>query len=336
MEHDYPGDDEIVRLDRMEEFVFGSTQTGSLQQRLQKLLSVATEFPAVKPKSAPANTVDRQRTTNDTRQTSQDHPAFDYASYPRVAELEKHLLGSTYANDSLPDRLARLETKAFGRTSSSPDLCQRVDLLDQYADQHDLFHERQSMVPSAQRTPLAVASRVNAQAQNPFATNSPNGSPDDIDGRLGAMENLVFGHAYTSRPQSERLTHLEKKLVPYEHNLAQKDDQTRVNNLWNILKLANTMNGPRTTPGYQDVLAANSTKAAGGSNNSNSDNASVEKPSGTAHSWLHDLGKAVGADSSQSGGNANGNLNQGFNYPAGMYGFDLPGQNYNGASFWLP
>ncbi|MBX9668662.1 MAG: hypothetical protein K2X93_13635 [Candidatus Obscuribacterales bacterium] len=55
-------------------------------------------------------------------------------SYPRVAAMENALLGQSYSSDELDARLARLENKAFGKTSAQADLSDRTDELQQYVE----------------------------------------------------------------------------------------------------------------------------------------------------------------------------------------------------------
>lgn len=58
----------------------------------------------------------------------------DYDSYPRVTGMEKVILGQTYATDTLPNRLSRLETKAFGKPAENLDLSSRTDNLQDYVE----------------------------------------------------------------------------------------------------------------------------------------------------------------------------------------------------------
>ncbi len=65
-------------------------------------------------------------------------------SYPRVAAMENVLLGQSYSSDELDARLARLENKAFGKTSAQADLSDRTDELQQYVERklkHKLLQE---------------------------------------------------------------------------------------------------------------------------------------------------------------------------------------------------
>ena len=285
---DYASDSDQERLVRLEKFIYGGAQTGSIQDRIANLTNVALQFKVKKTQDA-APALTKARTSGQTADapgspTSANPvaPSFAYANYPRVTELEKHMLGTNYPNEALPDRLTRLETKAFGKPSTSTDLAQRVDALDQYADRHDIYHERQAPVDDmAPASPLGIASRPADVPKNPFLDAAPETSTD----RISVMERMVFGHIYDNRAEAERLERLEKKLVPYEHNLAQKDVTSRVNNLWNILKVANTMNS--TPISRQNNLIAAAPPRSLPSQVADASGQSSHK------SWLHGLGKLM-------------------------------------------
>lgn len=71
---------------------------------------------------------------------------------------------------------------------------------------------------------------------NPFA---PDAKPTvGAQARLDALEKWVNGKV-TKGSLESRAQHLEKKLVPYEHNLASMDIEKRVGNLWTIVAKAN-------------------------------------------------------------------------------------------------
>jgi hypothetical protein len=53
--------------------------------------------------------------------------------YPHINSLEKEILGQTFPGQPLPDRLGRMETKAFGKPSTIDDYSERTDSLEAYA-----------------------------------------------------------------------------------------------------------------------------------------------------------------------------------------------------------
>ena len=326
-EFTYASEDEDARLTRLENFVFGSKQTGSVSDRLSHLQAAIVSQPTADnagstnttqaPGSASAvgtNTAsdtstaggDNTNSTSSTNTSSETYPTFDYANYPRVTELEQQLLGTTYPHDALPDRLSRLETKAFGKPAASKDLAQRVDSLDRYAQRHDIFHERSTQpvasgawgAPSAPGvTPPASWGQSASTAGSyggvsPPGWNTPGGwngagtagtsgapgsnngnqvaygappqpvnqfSPEvqGIDQRVSTMEQSVFGQSYSNRPLADRVSRLEKKMIPYEHNLGSNDLPTRVDHLWTILSVAHTLQSSPTAANQTNMAAAN-------------------------------------------------------------------------------
>ena len=161
-QHSYPRDTQPDRLDRLEKMVFGEAKTGSDSDRLAKLLeavpagsassdtatsggtgsgggsgsvpssSSGSDSMADAPRSKggsgrysapPAKTAD-----ND----DDDVPVKTDEKYPAVTAIEQKTLGKDYAGEPVDKRLARLETKLFGKpSSSSMDLSDRVDALKQ-------------------------------------------------------------------------------------------------------------------------------------------------------------------------------------------------------------
>jgi hypothetical protein len=71
---------------------------------------------------------------------------------------------------------------------------------------------------------------------NPFAPDSP--PTIGVQARLDTLEKFVLGKTTKSSLET-RAEHLEKKLVPYEHNLASLNIEKRVDNLWAIMAKAN-------------------------------------------------------------------------------------------------
>ncbi len=174
---------------------------------------------------------------------------FDYSSYPRVTTLEQELLGRTYTTDSLPQRLSRMETKAFGAPSSSLDLGQRTDLLDDYAQRHDLYGEHKpsanpanAMAPAHRhsaemstynRQPQVQARIRTLSAQNTYTSGNGNfiGS---VEERVSMMEAQLFNHTYSRSSIDQRLKKLAKRILPNE-NIANLGVSEQTVKLWDTL-----------------------------------------------------------------------------------------------------
>jgi hypothetical protein len=134
--HSY-GSNLAERVSRLERFVFGEERSNlPLTQRIARLTQTAG-VPAAQAAGTPNKSISK---TADTRggTTSGQVPAPGQrpsvqSTYPRITSLERKLLGSTFEQQPLLDRLSRLECKVFGQTSSVRDFASRVDSVEEVA-----------------------------------------------------------------------------------------------------------------------------------------------------------------------------------------------------------
>jgi hypothetical protein len=280
----YKSDSKDARLQRLENFVFGATQTGTDDERLAKLEKSVTE-------GTPTSAANSSTTPDAAPQTENSAP-FNSTDYPRVDQLEQQMLGRQFHEDSLPVRLSRLESKAFGHPSKSNDLASRVDALDNYLDRNDIYGERNTIAQTPQYAPVATGSyspTTAPPAPNPYL--QPNAiSTND---RVSAMEKAVFGHDYANRSLKDRVERLEKKIIPYKHGQESQSLPVRVDQLWSILSVANTL---KSAPVAANPNNANFSQANYGYSNSQFENNQAaqtvaQKPK---HSWLHKVGHVLG------------------------------------------
>ncbi len=317
-EHKYPAETDDARLTRIEKFVFGAAQTGTTAERLQRLqASISSQADAIDKPPPPVSQAPAAPVSTATDAVTSS-PTFDSANYPRVTELEQDLLNVTYVHEPLPQRLSRLEKKAFGKPSTSNDMCARVDDLDEYAETHNIFKNHKdplnsSTIASASRPGVFSNSMLSGRGFPSSSNSSDNDSDDDAppkapvnpfvagvtgtDQRLSAIEEFVYGHNYATRSAQDRLERLEKRLVPYQHNLAQKDVTSRVNNLWNILNVANTFNSAPTAahPANAPVVASAPPAIQTPHTISAPSQSTLTQATAAHHSWLHQLGKSLGS-----------------------------------------
>ena len=140
-QHDFSKEETPERLERLEKLIMGESRTGSNDERLKTLLDLvpnlnaaaAAETPPAQsqPSTAappPSRKADRPMTP--IADAKEEHePIQNDSSYPAVTAMEKKLLGRDYIGESVGKRLDRLEIKAYGKTSASDDLQERVDRL---------------------------------------------------------------------------------------------------------------------------------------------------------------------------------------------------------------
>lgn len=146
--HSYEQDPIEKRLQRLELLVFGQTQPGNNQERLQHLNTTiaerdresalkmqrqaqrsATEHPTASAPSPSSVSGSGGNTGNSTSNSPRNNITHIKQHYPALDTLEWRVLKKTYYNDSLDGRLERLETKLFGQPSSTMSYADRVDRL---------------------------------------------------------------------------------------------------------------------------------------------------------------------------------------------------------------
>ncbi|MCC7529797.1 MAG: hypothetical protein IT342_14840 [Candidatus Melainabacteria bacterium] len=130
-----------ARLDRIEKMVFGEAKDGDDAARLSSLVQAVPNLNGGEGSdSAPAQTARkgggatgggsaRPPATAPQAEEEESDPA-PIGNYPAIDAIEKKAFaGKTYSQEPVNQRLARLETKYFGKPSSSTDLTDRTDRL---------------------------------------------------------------------------------------------------------------------------------------------------------------------------------------------------------------
>jgi hypothetical protein len=245
----YSCDDEDKRLTRLEKLVFGERRSGGLVRRLANL-SVAIEAAQsfrLSPSNIELSTSESKSSVSSDRSTTAGVPqamvkssALDSAlgstgttlslqeksrlfSYPRVTELERMILGGAQPQDSINDRLSRIEFKAFGRESLSDDLSDRTDALEKFAhvsrsSDDDYIHQLESLIP-----PPPTAG--NFMFTEPQLT---------ILQKLEQLERDVAGKTEPDKALTDRVDKLETEVFFKVHS--ERGLAPRVNYLWNTVE----------------------------------------------------------------------------------------------------
>jgi len=147
-------------------------------------------------------------------------------SYPRVTSIETALLGKSFATDDLTARLVRLETKAFGKPSTNPDLGDRTDALQEYAEKKlgkKLFKEDPDFEAASNDAPPQQDYAGADQSQGGQSAdygNDPSMSgqveqqqQDSSNGdypHITELESAILKKAYPGEPVEDRLSRLER------------------------------------------------------------------------------------------------------------------------------
>ena len=143
-QHDFSKEEPGERIERLEKLIYGEARTGSNEERLNMLLSLVPNLnskaeeatppaaAAVPPPVDTRSSQPRKTLKPDTPlpdSTRDTEPIPDDNSYPAVTAMEKKIFSRDFVGESIGKRLDRLEIKAFGKTSASEDLPDRVDRL---------------------------------------------------------------------------------------------------------------------------------------------------------------------------------------------------------------
>ncbi len=242
-ERSFAGETSSRRLDRLETFIFGATSTGSVPARIAKIAQVVpmTNAPPAKTFTPPGASL--AQPSAPAAEPVLESPG----NYPHITALEAKILGETYPTQALTERLARLETKAFGAPSKSKDLEERTDAIDRHEqalrapksmiigtrpdDNDDDLNVGASTTPrhfqyaepppkrprfeSADEDPGAVVRHqaIEEELEDAQKTTPPTKEERTLS-RIAWCEQQVFGHAYPEMHLLKRLHQLNHELFP--------------------------------------------------------------------------------------------------------------------------
>ncbi len=239
----YPEDADEVRLKRIEEEVFGTSESKtkiSLQERIDKLNS-ALGLESLAEAKAPISELYKDEAAG--------------INYPAVDMLELQLLGKNHKSENIYKRLERLEDKVFGKAQKG-DLAQRTDSLKAKIS----MMKPSSTLPSYQSgeyyrqtapsngsfgnspytygdeyTEEDVIAKARSDAKNRSRqpkynydyNNNYGGS--DMALQIAGLENSLFGQTYSYDPMAVRLNRLERRI--FQRDFASDDEYSRISRL---------------------------------------------------------------------------------------------------------
>lgn len=244
-DHTYPQESMDARLTRLERMVFGEAKTGSDQARLTALLlavpadsnnpSSATSGSAVNPSNAGTTLADASSSgayapgTQTTGNVNASQPSVastppvnqpdntggdgtESTDYPRITQLEQEILGKTFTNEPIQNRLEQLELKAFGKASNA-DLFDRTEALEDYADKH--FPHQQNNYDQTAGNYYPDQNTANAQTASPGYGNANLAPPNaSLDQKVSWLEKQIFGTIYANQPLLDRVNRLANNIYP--------------------------------------------------------------------------------------------------------------------------
>ncbi len=131
------------RLARLEQLVYGQAQTGSVDQRLERLGKAlsASALPPLSPSQAAAKVTEQPAPSLPRAGSPASQPApqpayqppatpvqKDATDYPTVTQMEQKVFGKTYTSEDIAQRLTRLEKQVF-KMPQTGSLADRMDNL---------------------------------------------------------------------------------------------------------------------------------------------------------------------------------------------------------------
>lgn len=275
---DYTTQSDENRIKRIEETVYGSSSTSSIQQRYNKLtkdLSADLIGQEIKPKVD--TFADDEEETKEAAAPKEDNSV----NYPSVDNLEKTVFNKVYKGVDINQRLANLEKNVFKKTYND-DLNSRVDRLKtaimpskiaQNYDYDDETYDQDETNNSYSSSD--IDDLLNAGKQNNlmglrgqpsgFGTNIPNYNRNnsvlddydnnaDIDVAIGDLEKKVLRKTYPNDTISNRLLRMEVKV--FNSTFTDDDEQTRYD------RLASAYQAKKTSRKYDDNKVAKHAAAA--------------------------------------------------------------------------
>lgn len=221
--HAYSSETAAQRLNRLDELVFGRVRQGSVQQRMTSLLLAVPNVQAQSAQPSPKKTqqatdaLEPEQADMANSQPPHSDPAESTDYYPTVTALEEQIAGQTERSLPVEQRLARLETIAFGKPSTLNDLSERVNLLKQYVSKKNGGNDSY----------LSSSNAVGwTQGEAGLAA------------EVSSMEQEVFGKTYGRDDLTSRLTRLEKIVLPQQPVQTFTPIAFRVNRLMTALNSA--------------------------------------------------------------------------------------------------
>ncbi|MDZ4835030.1 MAG: hypothetical protein SGJ27_14740 [Candidatus Melainabacteria bacterium] len=174
--HEYDHEPLEKRLERIELLVFGAAQDGKNTDRLGRIRSavVARDKEAAHNLAQKNNAAKPQESSPKPKATSPTSSS----QYPILQTLEWRALQKTYSEESLDQRLDRLETSLLGQPSRAMSYSDRIDRLKKMIGVESIAAPKISPIPQGP-TPRALGRRQISPFHSPYLTPLPRDDGDE-------------------------------------------------------------------------------------------------------------------------------------------------------------
>lgn len=238
-----------------------------------------------------------------------------------VGSLEFRVFGHQYADQDIASRLDRLERVVYGSRKTAP-LEVRIENL-----MRDVY-SAQSPASSQVNAQNSTASGITTDAS--AAAISPSQQPTSLVEIIASMENEVFGKTYPQDKLLERVSRLEKSVLPNGTEQSFTPLPTRIRNLLTALQPAIRSPEIQTTTALSPAPQyLNRTEAQ----NENRPAKVSESKDENGHPIIKKLGQILSGVGTVAG-EAIGSMAYGTAIGYGSYGWGYPG--YFGGYGWGP
>ena len=243
---DYAEEKDEVRLQRLEETVYGKAKTGDIKIRLNKLREdISADMIGKEIEARPDTFADDSPKTaySDSytdRQTPKEPTVYkedSSVSYPVVDTMEQIVFKKEYKNSDINNRLTKLEQEVYNQIYPSDDLYTRVDRLkksllieeDKYlANYQDVFSDDNPTYQDFEDYQPNYNRNYNTQQYYSYDNNGSNYN-DNKKLSLDDIEKSVFKNRYKNDDVNTRLSRIENKL--FQTDFQEDDESTRLNRI---------------------------------------------------------------------------------------------------------
>ena len=229
--YNYSNETDTKRIERLESYLYGSKKTGNTKKRIENIQN-DIGFISQEEKNLTKIKQQEEKIKKEIKNNLSALPEDESVEYPMVDKLESELFNTTYRNENIYQRLDRLETQVFQKTSTEP-LTNRVDKLanvilpkkrfqrneDNYSQQElDNYYRSNGLAPIDNN---AIPFQLAVLEEELFKNNY---EQDNIANRLNRIEEKLFNRRFNNDSDTTRLQRImvaydaKQKSYKYENN----------------------------------------------------------------------------------------------------------------------
>ncbi len=229
--YNYSNETDTKRIERLESYLYGSKKTGNTKKRIENIQN-DIGFISQEEKNLTKIKQQEEKRKKEIKNNLSALPEDESVEYPMVDKLESELFNTTYRNENIYQRLDRLETQVFQKTSTEP-LTNRVDKLanvilpkkrfqrneDNYSQQElDNYYRSNGLAPIDNN---AIPFQLAVLEEELFKNNY---EQDNIANRLNRIEEKLFNRRFNNDSDTTRLQRImvaydaKQKSYKYENN----------------------------------------------------------------------------------------------------------------------